>query len=149
MILLDSQEILAAVRRSLATHVLPTLDDEFAQIQVDAAIIALDEVSHRLENGDPYIAVNARLESSLAGLATEIRTASPVVADQLDAALEAAAGEPDPRPRNTVLGEALTEILTGEDPAVGQLRDLLMQDAGLTASEDTVWMCAAAIESLQ
>ena len=47
MILLDSVEILAAVRRSLETHVLPDLRDDFARVQVLSALKALAEVEDR------------------------------------------------------------------------------------------------------
>jgi hypothetical protein len=47
MILLDSAEILAAVRRSLEVHVLPELRDEFARVQVQSALKALAEVAER------------------------------------------------------------------------------------------------------
>ena len=51
MILLDSVEILAAVRRSLEAHVLPDLRDDFARVQVQSALKALAEVEDRLANG--------------------------------------------------------------------------------------------------
>ncbi len=149
MILLDSQEILAAIRTSLETHVLPVLTDEFAQIQVDAALTALAEVSDRLENGDPYLAVNARLEAGLTDLVAEIRDDSPAVAGEVEAALTDAGGAADPREWNRRLGEALTDVLAGTDPAVARVNQVLAQDAGLTAAEDSKWICARAIESLQ
>ena len=54
MILLDSVEILAAVRRSLEAHVLPDLRDDFARVQVQSALKALAEVEDRLVNGEGY-----------------------------------------------------------------------------------------------
>lgn len=149
MILLDTQDIVAAIRRSLESHVLPVLDDDYARTQVDAALVALDEVGHRLRHGDPYVTVNERLESGLADLIGELRDQSPVVAEQIDTALAAAAQTDDPRQRYAILGEELTKVLAGDDPAVSKLRDLLAQDAGQTAGDDSVWMCTSAIESLQ
>ncbi len=149
MILLDSQEILAAIRASLETHVLPFLTDEFAQIQVDAALTALAEVSDRLDNGDPYLAVNARLEAGLADLVNEIRDEAPAVAGQLEAALADAAGADGPREWNRRLGEAVTDVLAGTDPAVARVSQVLATDASLTSVEDSKWMSARAIESLQ
>ncbi len=149
MILLDSEQILAAVRRSLETHVLPSLDDDLAQTQVHAALTALAEVSHRLEHGDPYVDVNARLESGLRSLAAEIRGESPELAVEIEAALAAATGVDDPRERNRGLGEALTGLLGRDDPGVGRVRQLLEQEANRTAGEDSTWMNAVAIESLQ
>ena len=51
MILLESQQILAAVQRSLQIHILPQLEDDFARIQVSAALEALREVSDRMSEG--------------------------------------------------------------------------------------------------
>jgi hypothetical protein len=149
MILLDSEDIISAIRRSLEAHVLPVLDDDYARTQVDAALVALDEVAHRLRHGDPYLLVNERLESGLVDLIDEIRDQSPVVAEEINATLAAATDIDDPRQRNKILGDELTKVLAGTDPAVSKLRDLLTQDAGQTAGDDSVWMCASAIESLQ
>ncbi len=149
MILLDSGEILAAIRRSLEAHVLPVLDDDYGRTQVEAALLALDEVAHRLEHGDPYVAVNARLETDIAKLAERLREGSPAVADQLEAVLADAADIDDPRDRHRLLGDELTEVLAGTDPATSEVRVLLSQHAGQTAAEDVRWMCGAAIQSLQ
>ncbi len=149
MILLDSQEILAAIHRSLETHVLPAIDDDFARLQVDAALLALDEVADRLEHGDPYIAVNDRLETRLADLASEIRADSPALAGQLDATLVDAGPIDDPRERNRVLGESLTGAMQSADPGVARLRQLMTEEVGRIAGEDSRWMCASAINSLQ
>jgi len=149
VILLDSQQILAAIGRSLETHVLPSLDDELARTQVHAAVTALAEVSHRLEHGDPYIEMNTRLETGLAGIATQTRGESPELAARIETALAAATGIDDPRERHRRLGEALTELLGCDDPGVGQVRQLLEQEVSRTAGEDSLWMSTAAIESLQ
>ena len=149
MILLDSQQILAAIKRSLETHVLPSLDDELAQIQVHAALTALAEVSHRLEHGDPYVEANTRLEDGLRSLTTETRGESPELTAQIEIALTAATGIDDPRERNRCLGEALTGLLERNDPGVAGVRQLLEQEASRIAGEDSAWMCTAAIESLQ
>jgi hypothetical protein len=149
MILLDSPEILAAIRRSLEIHVLPTIDDDFTRIQVDAALLALDEVAHRLEHGDPYIEANERMEARLADLAAEIRADSPELAGLLDTTLVDAGPVDDPRERNRILGEGLTGALQGAEPGVARLQQLLTEEVGRIAGEDSKWMCASAIDSLQ
>jgi hypothetical protein len=77
MIVLDSIQILAAVQRSLETHVLPELSDDFARVQVQSALKALAEVSDRLERGDPSQRSNQIIESEVAALAESVRATSP------------------------------------------------------------------------
>jgi len=149
MILLDSVEILAAVRRSLEAHVLPELRDDFAQVQVQAALKALAEIGDRLENGDPCERSNRNLEAGVRELAESVRSESPAFATGLEAALAAAPRDAAPRERARQLGEALWRLVSGsEDPAATRLMALLREEALRTASEDAVWMCGEAIASL-
>jgi hypothetical protein len=149
MILLDSVEILAAVRRSLEAHVLPELRDDFAQVQVQAALKALAEIGDRLENGDPCERSNRNLEAGVRELAESVRFESPAFASGLEAALAAAPRDAAPRERACQLGEALWRLVSGsEDPAATRLMALLREEALRTASEDAVWMCGEAIASL-
>ncbi|MBW1683934.1 MAG: hypothetical protein JRS35_02610 [Deltaproteobacteria bacterium] len=149
MILLDSVEILAAVRRSLEAHVLPELRDDFAQVQVQAALKALAEIGDRLENGDPCERSNRNLEAGVRELAESVRSESPSFATGLEAALAAAPRDAAPRERARQLGEALWRLVSGsEDPAATRLMALLREEALRTASEDAVWMCGEAIASL-
>jgi HAMP domain-containing protein len=149
VILLDSDQILAAIGRSLSTHVLPALEDEFATVQVHAAITALEEVRERLANGDPYVRVNADLRDSLCSFADEVRTTSPDAAARVDAALTELDGSDDPREQHRRLAEALTELLALDEPALAGLRSVIEQQTIQAASADAVHICGPAIESLQ
>jgi hypothetical protein len=149
MILLDSVEILAAVRRSLEAHVLPELRDDFARVQVQAALKALAEIGDRLENGEPCERSIRNIEAGVRELAESIRSESPAFADSLDAALAATPADAAPRERARQLGETLWSLVSGsEDPAAVRLMALLREEALRTASEDAVWMCGEAIASL-
>ena len=149
MLFLSSTQILAAVRRSLETHVLPEVGDDFARVQIAAALKALEEVGDRLENGDPCERSNARLEAGLREIAGNARQNSPDTAAGLDAALEnPASGEPRERARR--LGEAVAALLTRSDaPARLQVLKLLQDEAGQSTSEDANWVCLEALRSLQ
>jgi hypothetical protein len=149
MIHLDSVEILAAVRRSLEAHVLPELSDDFARVQVHAALKTLAEVGDRLENGDPCERSNRIIESGVRELAESIRSEDPAFAAKLDAALSAAPDEGPPRERARRLGESLWTLVSGNDaPAAARLLELLRQEALRTVGEDNTWMCGEAIASL-
>lgn len=150
MILLDNEQILSAIRRSLEEHVLPQIDDEFARIQVMAATLALDEVVDRMRNGDPYERLNPRLEGRLAELCDDLDPATDDgLSGALRRALEEVAGVEDPRRRHAVLATTLEALVVGEDPGRARLRQIVQEEAGRVASEDAVWLCGPAIESLQ
>lgn len=150
MILLDNEQILSAVRRSLEEHVLPQIDDEFARIQVMAATLALDEVVDRMRNGDPYERLNPRLEGRLAELCDDLDAATDDgLSGALRRALEEVAGVEDPRRRHAVLATTLEALVVGEDPGRARLRQIVQEEAGRVAAEDAVWLCGPAIESLQ
>ena len=149
MVVLDSAEILAAVRRSLEEHVQPELTGSFARVQVEAALKALAEVGDRLERGDPCERVNARIEAGVRGLAESIRAESPALADRLDAVLAAAPAAGEPRERTRQLGEALWEMFSNsDDPRVAGLREVFREQMVEIAREDGVWICEEAIRSL-
>ncbi|MCP3986547.1 MAG: hypothetical protein GY723_19360 [bacterium] len=149
MIVLDSAQILDSVKRSLETHVLPALSDDFARVQILSALKALAEVSNRLEIGDPAERSNGIIEAGVRDLANSIRSESPDFATKLDAALEVRPEGNAPRDRSRQLGEALWELCSGcQAPPADQLLALLQAEALRTMGEDNVWMCPEAIESL-
>ena len=149
MILLDSTEILAAVRRSLEAHVLPELRDDFARVQVQSALKALAEVEDRLANGEPCKRMNHDIETRARELANSIRSESPAFARGLDEALAGAPEGGTSRDRARQLGEALWSLVSGsDDPAAARLLALLQEEALRTMSEDNAWMCPEAIASL-
>lgn len=150
MILLDSAQIVAAVRRSLESHVLPELTDEFARLQVISALKALDEVRTRLAEGDPCERQNGALEAELAGVADLVAGDQAGAAEELREILASLPDSPEPRDRTRALGAALTELLAGTDgPVRDQVLAKLQDHATRTAGEDAIWMCREAIESLQ
>jgi hypothetical protein len=137
MIVLDSVQILAAVRRSLANHVLPQLSDDFARVQVQSALKALEEVSDRLQNGDPADRSIGIIEAGVQDLAGSVRSESPAFARGLDAALAAAPEDGTSRDRARQLGEALWSLVSdSEDPAAARLLALLQEEALRTMHED-------------
>ena len=149
MILLDSVEILAAVRRSLEAHVLPELGEGFARVQVQSALMALADVSDRLEKGDPCERMNQRIEGDARALVESTRADSPAFAERLEAALAATPEGDGPRDRTRQLGEALwTLVCESEDPAAAKLLELVRDRAIQGAQEDVVWICPEAIHSL-
>jgi hypothetical protein len=145
---LSSTQILAAVRRSLETHVLPEVSDDFARVQIAAALKALEEVGDRFENGDPCERSNARLEAGLREIARNARGASPDFAAGLEAVLETpSSGEPRERARR--LGEAIAAFLGRSDAsATRQVLQFLHDEAAESTAEDTRWACHEALQSL-
>ena len=149
MIVLDSAQILTAVKLSLESHVLPAISNDFARVQVLSALKALAEVSNRLENGDPAERSNAIIEAGVRDLAASIRSESPDFAAKLDAAVEAKPEGDAPRDRSRQLGGALWDLCSEDQgPAAARLLALLETEALRTMGEDNVWMCPEAIESL-
>jgi hypothetical protein len=149
MIVLDSAEILAAVRRSLETHVLPQLSDDFARVQVQAALKALAEVGDRFTNGDPCDRSLGIIEAGVRELVDSIRSESPDFAAELEAALAGTPAGDSSRDRARQLGEALWVLVSARDePASERLLVLLQEEAVRTLLEDNVWMCPEAIASL-
>ena len=149
MILLDSAEILAAVQRSLEAHVLPELRDDFARIQVQAALRALAEVGHRLENGDPRERMNQNIDAAVRAIAQNVRAEDPEFAAGLEAALAAAPAEATPRMQAREVGDALWRRISGsEEPGAARVFEVLRDEAIRTAGEDREWMCGEAIASL-
>lgn len=148
MMLVETGEIVSAIRRSMETHVLPALPEGFARLQVVAALVALDEVADRLANGDPVARANERLEQDLGALAAELPDSSPVrgALEEILAGLE---GVGEPRDRNRALGEALTALLRVDDAETARVRKVLEVESGRAAMENAPWMCPEAIESLQ
>jgi hypothetical protein len=149
MFVLDSVQILAAVRRSLTKHVLPALDDDFARVQIVQTLKALEEVEDRLLNGDPSARSNEVVASGVRELADSLRDESPEFADKLDAAMAVIPAEGEARERARRIGEALWPLVTsGDDPGSAQLLELLQQEAVRILGEDNRWICPDAIASL-
>lgn len=149
MILLDSAEILAAVRRSLEAHVLPDLRDDFARVQVQSALKALAEVEDRLANGEPCERMNREIETGVRELADSVRSESPDFAQSLEAALGAAVPGATPREQACQVGEALWRLASeSQDPAAVRLWELLRDESLRATAPDGLWMCAEAFESL-
>jgi hypothetical protein len=149
MIVLDTAQILSSVKLSLEAHVLPAINDDFARVQVLAAIKALAEMQDRLTNGDPSERSNALVEAGVRELADSVRSEAPAFAAGLDAALAAAPESDAPRDRSRQLGEALWSLFSeNEGPAADKLLALLQAEALRTMSEDNVWICPEAIASL-
>jgi hypothetical protein len=149
MIVLDSPQLLSAVRRSLENHVLPTIDDEFARVQVVQALKALEEVGDRLENGDPCARSNENVEKSVRELADSLRSESPTFSASIDQALAEIAVDGDPRQRNRELGRVLWPLVTGGDePGATRLLAILQAEAVRILGEDNRWLCPDAIVSL-
>ncbi len=149
MIVLDSAQILSTVRLSLETHVLPELSDDFARVQVLAALKALAEVGDRLENGDPAERSNGIIEAGVRELADSVRSESPEFAAGLEAALAAKPEGDAPRDRSRQLGEALWSLYSeSKGPAADRLLAILQAEALRTMGEDNAWICMEAIASL-
>lgn len=149
MQLLDSKDILDAVSRSLQTHVLPKLDDEFARVQIASALKALQEVGDRLQDGDPCDALNDRIEQGAREIAEGANETSPEFSKRLIAALDGVASVEGTRQRNREMGEALWQLVSkNDDPAAKQLLALLSQLALESANADNRYMCGEAIASL-
>jgi HAMP domain-containing protein len=149
MILLDATETLAAVRRSLEAHVLPELEDDFARVQVQAALRALAELSQRLENGDPCEEMNRNIDAGVREIAEDVRAESPEFSASLEAALATAPADAAPRVRAREVGDALWRLISGRDqPGAARVFEVLRKEAIRTASDDREWMCDEAIASL-
>jgi len=149
MIVLDSVQILAAVARALETHVLPESQDEFAAVQIHAAIKALAEVSDRLQNGDPCQRMNERIETGARGVAESIRAESPAYAEEIEAVLAARPESDEPRDRARQLGQDLWILVSQrEDPGAAKLLEVLQQNVLQTAGDDAIWICGESIHSL-
>ena len=150
MILLDSVEILAAVRRSLEAHVLPDLRDDFARVQVQSALKALAEVEDRLEKRRAVRAHEpVRSRPACDELADSVRSESPGFAESLEAALGAAAPGATAREHACQVGDALWRLASeSQDPAAARLWQLLRDESLRATAPDGLWMCAEAFESL-
>jgi hypothetical protein len=150
MILLDSTQILSAVRRSLQTHVLPMLDDEFARIQIAASLKALEEVGDRLQNGDPCDRMNSDLVAGARAISAEYAESSPSFCARLRAALDSVPDDAGARDRNRALGEALWQLVEAGDgdPAARAVLRLLYDQALAAYSADGQYISIEAIVSL-
>lgn len=150
MMLVGSAQTLAAVARSLAAHVLPAVDDDFARLQVLAAIRALDEVGDRLVEGDPCTRLTADLEEALAAVAAGVAADDRPGAARLEAALADLPRTAEARDRRSELSARLVGVVAGlGGDTKAQVLRTLQDDAAQAAGVDATWACREAIESLQ
>lgn len=149
MILMNNTQILSAVVKGLEQNIAPELKTDYAQVQLMAAVKAVQEVIHRLEQGDPCLAENERLEALMLGLADSLRDDSPDVASGLKAGIEAAASVEDPREKNRVLKEEVWGVIRDSDKADAQkVLAKVMENHMATIGEDAAWVCAEAVKQL-
>jgi hypothetical protein len=151
MFSLESKLILAAIRRSLETHVLPDVSEGFVHNQVLAAMKSLEEIIDRIENGDPCARSNERLVTGLETISAHSSEVSPEFSQDVQRILEGLPKETgEPRDRYRALGQALSDFLSqSEAPEKWEIVKLLQGETSQTASEDQQWQCKEAIESLQ
>ncbi len=151
MFSLESKQLLAAIHRSLETHVLPEVPEGFVELQVLAALKSLEEVIDRIENGDPCLRSNLRVENALKELTANTSASAPEFSGEVQALLDSLPEHTDePRDRNRALGRALQEFLSQSDaPEKWEIVKLLQGETGQTAAEDQQWQCPEAIASLQ
>lgn len=149
MHLLDSDQTLSAVRRSLVTHVLGALDDDFARLQVLAAVAAIDDVIDRLRNGDPVERSNDRITAGLAALADDCRATDPDASAAVSSVLDSARDIDDPRQRAATLRAGAIELARRPGPHRHGVLALFNREASMASAEEAPWMCSEAIESLQ
>ncbi|MBW2230660.1 MAG: hypothetical protein JRG92_09505 [Deltaproteobacteria bacterium] len=150
MILLDNHQILAAVQRSLQTHILPMLEDDFAKVQVASAMKALQEVCDRLADGDPCDRMNADLMAGARSIVVEHERGSPELCRRLEQLLSSMPENEDARDLNRALGEGLWQLVAAahDDPAAKGLLKLLYDQALAVYSADGQYIAIEAIASL-
>ncbi len=149
MILLDNQQILGAVERSLETHILPQLDDHFARVQVAAALKALQEVRDRLREGDPLDAMNTAVIEGARAIAKSHAKTSPDFVARLETTLDALDMRAATRDLNRQLGTGLWPLVSkNADPAAIELLDVLRAQALACQAADVKYMSLEAIISL-
>lgn len=145
MILLTTVELARAVRSSLAAHVMPVVEDEFATVQLAAALVALAEVEARLAGADPCEAEAERLGEGLQALADGEGAPDPLAGE-----VASAVSLVDPRDRDRRLREILAELALGDDGEIAAAALALLRDNGMkTAAEDGAWVCREAVASLE
>ncbi|MBQ73932.1 MAG: hypothetical protein CMQ20_02770 [Gammaproteobacteria bacterium] len=149
MIVLDSVQLLDAVHRSLSSNVLPMLEDDFARVQIAAALKILEEVGDRLENGDPCEDFNAAISADVTDLAGRVQKDEPDFAQALEAAVASALDGGEPRDVNRQLVESLWSAATKTDAKHRtELLSLLNERAKEISANDARWICPEALLSL-
>lgn len=136
MMWLTSGELVDAVRRCLTEHVAPACSDNYAAVQLAAAVVALDEVAARLRDDDPIAADNERL--------TAVATKHGVALHSDDGST----GSVTARRVNACLRQRLTEALRATDNRGALIEDLAEVESAL-AADDARWICPQAIASLE
>lgn len=149
MIYLTSDQILTAVQRALEDNIAPELQTNYARVQLSSAIIAIREVLSRLENGDPCIGENERIEKSMASLAESAKSEILSLSAQLRGCVREAAALGDPREKNRYLKEGLWKMLKDAKGAeAARILQLVSEYMMATNAEDQKWVSLEAIASL-
>jgi hypothetical protein len=149
VILLETQQILAAVERSLETHILPQLEDDFARVQVAAALKALQEVRDRLRDGDPLDAMNAAVIDGARTIVANHAETSAEFVGRLKSVLDGFDASAVPRDLNRQIGADLWPLVSrNQDPAALALMDILRAQAQAANGADIRYMSLEAIKSL-
>lgn len=138
MIWLSTVEIVEAVQRCLSEHVGPQCRDEYATVQLSAAVLALEEVANRLKVGDPVEDDNQRMRKLAERF--QLSVAGDVEPRNVD----------DQRRLNVELRSALAAALSAGPPARRRqvLGDLVGVEKAI-ARADVQWICPEAIASLE
>ena len=149
MMVLDSVQLLDAVQRSLSSNVLPVLEDEFARVQIAAALKLLEEVSERLEQGDPCDDLNRSIVADLTELTNRLKKDDPDTAMALEEALASASSDDGPREYNRQLVEGVWAVSKKTDAETQtQILNLLINRNIEAAEKDARWICPEALMSL-
>lgn len=149
MLTLNSVQLLAAVQRSLTSHVLPMLEDDFARVQIAATLKVLEEVSDRLQHGDPCDDLNRGIKSDVIDFASQVQSDQPDFATALQQAVASAGDEGDAREINCRLVESLWSLMAKTDPEnQRKLLDLLARQGVAASEKDARWLCPEALLSL-
>ncbi|MBT4161306.1 MAG: hypothetical protein HOE54_08365 [Gammaproteobacteria bacterium] len=149
MMVLDSVQLLDAVKRSLSSNVLPALEDEFARVQIAAALKLLEEVSERLEKGDPCDDLNRIVVSDLTELTGRLQKDDPETAKALQEAVASAGNEDGPREYYRQLVEGVWAVSKNTDPEThAEILNLLINRNLEAAEKDARWICPEALMSL-
>lgn len=149
MMVLDSVQLLAAVQRTLSSQVLPKLDDDFARVQIAATLKILEEISDRLEHGDPCEDLNRGITADVIDFANRVQSDKPDFSAALKQAVASVGDEGDVREENRRLVESLWSLATTTDPENRKELLNLLASRGIEASEkDARWICSEALLSL-
>jgi len=149
MIYLTSSQILKAVKRSLENNIVPEVQTDYARVQLSSAILAIQEVISRFEDGDPCLKENGQIERSMVGLAEDVKDKFPMLSNRLKECLLEANSLSDPREKNRFLKEGLWGLLksaNGEEAKC--ILQCIHEYMKGTIVEEQKWLNPEAIASL-